>query len=309
MTKTTIRIILITLAMLASATLGGEPAFRLLFFMPGTPEHQEQFWNEAIVDTGLAPHADIGKQINALSSHLYSGEVLGQYGNDPDAVAARFYDWTRWRMDDGWLPEGKKYTHLMIDTEPQKRHLPGDDPMSSWGWLKIRNGYDADDTAYLNAMLEGASKATGLPVGHYHLPRLFDKPIGDEYDARLDSARGFMERTQWVWQHEYADEAVTVESSQEALAAQISQRLKLRRYGLPVYNAIWPGRYLTEEELLGNRAQGKAGAYEHVLWSTKRWGDEYLIIWLDLDHPADLRVHTHNMRVLAPMILEVMGVE
>ena len=284
------------LSLFACITCAGEPAFRILIFMPGIPAFQERFWNEAIVETGLEPYVDHGKQVNALSASLYPREVLDLY---PGEIPQRFYDWTRWRMDDDWLPEGAKYTHLMIDTEPYKRHLDGVD--SAWAWQKMRFGYNADDVAYLNGMVKGARKATGLPIGHYRIPTLPIAPIGEEYDARIDTVRPIIEGADWVWQHEYSTEDVTEENRFAAIERQITQRQRLRSFGKPVWNAIWPGYTIPKGEVVSR--------FEYVLWSTKRWRDEYLIIWVDLDTPGDLDVHTNNMVELAPKLKQVLGVE
>ncbi|HCT46589.1 MAG: hypothetical protein CMJ35_03740 [Phycisphaerae bacterium] len=53
-----------------------QPAFKLILFTYGEPEFQQDFWQRAIVDTGLAPYSEHGAQINAIHAAPDKGNRL-----------------------------------------------------------------------------------------------------------------------------------------------------------------------------------------------------------------------------------------
>lgn len=263
--------------------------------MPGNKDRielQGQFWQRAIVETGLEPYTDLCVQANGFTNKEYPPELV--YENSTDDIAVKQYNHSKWRVRDGYQP--KPYTHAYLDYEPHKRELSG--PESSWQWLKQSEGYDDDDTHAVWAMLRGVQMTTdGLSMGMYRTPILPERELALKDTDKAKTATPIIKRLGWVWMHCY-DQGVSFEDGVQIFDYfnQINDHYAtLSAFGKPIVPFIWPSHGMSESV---------ADQYARLNIEALKWyGFDHMGVWVDLNHASSAEKQTNNMIKIAPRLL------
>lgn len=260
--------------------------------MPGhrdRPELQEQFWNEAIVATGLEPFVELCFQANGKWNDKYPADLLGEM--EPDHIALEQYKHTLVRFDDGYIP--KPYTHCFLDYEPKKER--------TWLGDKLNDGFNDADLDALAQMRRGVQEATdGLPLGAYRLPVLPKRPLTDDDKFYATSPREFAESLDWQWLHCYPQGEINIGNVQQ-IGKQVGTHYKaLSKYGKRVVPWLWPSYRLSVAEA-DNYGKWMVGVLKQIP------GIDTVGVWVDLNKANASQIQTRNMIAIAPHLRAWMG--
>lgn len=264
--------------------------------MPGEKLHQQRFWQEAFVATGLADLTDIKLQATALSHTLYPDQLLARYGSG-SAIAEAQYHRTFSRVDDDWHPKPPIYVDA--DYEPFHTYLPSRDPNSSHQWMKIVEGYNPTDTIVYNAIRRGVREVVGgLSFGFYRVPTLPKQPLTRADRRRARSAKKIVAGCEWVNLHLYPGDKLTrhnIATYLKQIQTHDTALRKLKR-GINVLPQIWPRADMTTDEVL---------SYVVPTLTLLNLVNDYrhLNIWVDTRDSDKVDAQIQHMQALAPYLL------
>lgn len=160
---------------------------KLVLSMPGDPEVQQDFWQRAIVDTGLEPNTEMCLQANAHHAWNDSSPAEMLANHTTHEIAEMQYDLTMRRIQNQWMPKPPKYVYL--DFEPH-----------GWQWDKLHEGYNLEDLIVLHFMRRGVQKAIGVSFSTYRIPILFDRVVTKtEVKRSFDTSKPFTDAQEWTW--------------------------------------------------------------------------------------------------------------
>lgn len=265
----------------------------IILAMPGKPQYQRAFWQQAIVDTGLEFYTQLAFQANGRWNDTYPSELI-EANEDPSHIAVEQYNHTRVRLDDDYQP--KKYAYTYLDYEP-KKYIDGN--RETWLEHKLNDGYDNADIEAIKQMRRGVSEATdGLPFSVYRTPVIgARKPIETH---KLKSAHEITDMCEWVWMDAYPRLAPYTHDNlgqwHDKLVRDFGSLSKLGRRVIPW---IWPSYRINETQ-----AQIYGAA---TIKSLKMIPGVHSIgIWVDCNVEVSARRQTKNTIAMAEYLRDFM---
>lgn len=231
--------------------MSGKEKIRLSVCLPGSSEHREYIWKNAIVPMGLEDHVDFYEQINAPF-----GRDLENVDNFPEDMIGRDLSSMQRSMADRaasvlanlWRVREPRGGFLNYEPRRYARTQSGQYRISErWMLTILRNGMQPHDIEFCQSMLQGARKAlpSEFPLSMYFIPRVRRAEMNEDDRRNIRSAEPLFNHFDHLQLNFYLTGQTELDDLQSR-EAMINQSLRvssyieeLRPYGIPLLGLFW----------------------------------------------------------------------